>query len=186
MYNHMSLPASRDSRSLAVNQGRPAEKRLQHYKGVGHMSGRVLPPVLALSLLLSLSCYAADDTFEVKGVAASSIIFADGKVEKSEHEKDQVTYLVDIPRGIVTRTAVYNEGIKEGVLAGLQSDNSEYTIIHDEPPNLFTNQRLIKAFGKVAAMHDSGDTRLNSGKLVMCPQIREFGNRENPESGNSH
>ena len=106
-----------------------------------------------LSFVLPSACFASEGVFEVKAVAVNKIYYTLGKVETEKNGGDEVTYLVNLPEKSVTRTAVYNAGIKEGLLAGLQADDSKYTIIHDEPDSLFAHgQRLIKAFGKVALL----------------------------------
>ncbi len=96
-----------------------------------------------------------NQVFEVKGKSVNSIVYSHGKITKSSGG-DEVIYLVDIPSKTVTRTAVLNSGIKEVPLAGLQSDNTVYSILHDEP-NWISGQRHIKAFGK-AGLTDGYET----------------------------
>ena len=91
------------------------------------------------------------DIFEVKGRSKNSVMYREGKIEKNAGG-DEVTYSVDRPNKKVIRTAVFNAGIKEGVGAGLQSDNTIYSIVYDEDEAL-TGKHIIKAIGQ-AGMGD--------------------------------
>ncbi|MBI2167230.1 MAG: hypothetical protein HYU34_03170 [Candidatus Omnitrophica bacterium] len=90
--------------------------------------------------------------YEVKGkCVGSSIFFAEGKAEK-EPCSDEVIYDVMPEEGKIIRKAVISGG------AGLQADNSEYTIIYDNPSTLMprdgkrVTQHIIKGFGQVATL----------------------------------
>ncbi|MBI4596818.1 MAG: hypothetical protein HY737_00260 [Candidatus Omnitrophica bacterium] len=91
----------------------------------------------------------AEDVFEVKCVATDSTFYRRGKIEKDK-AGDEVTYLVNISKGTVTRTAVYNKNLPQDQGGGLQSDNSTYQIVQDWHDPLL-KQRVIKAIGQVAA-----------------------------------
>jgi hypothetical protein len=53
---------------------------------------------------------------------------------------------------------VFNAGIKEGALAGLQADNTEYQIVYDIKEDMITRdeggkpQHVIKAIGQTGAL----------------------------------
>lgn len=105
-----------------------------------------------MCLAAQASSTASDEVFEVKAKAVDKIYYQNGKVEKEAWKGDEVTYLVNLPKNLITRTAVYNANMKDDILGGLQSDASEYTIVHNEGPGLGVKQHLIKAFGKVGAI----------------------------------
>ena len=107
--------------------------------------------ISAILLLLPIQANATD-VFEVRASATDATFYRQGKVEKDK-KGDEVVYLVDIPKGIVTRTAVYVKNLDKSAGGGVQSDNSVYTIVHDDPKDMLVNgQRIIKAVGKVAAL----------------------------------
>ena len=110
----------------------------------------------AMGIVLSMMCLvgpnlssADEGVFEVRAAAVNSITYRGGKVEKDSGGA-QVVYSVNVPEKTITRTAVYNTG--NPPIGGLQSDNSVYQIIHDEPKDLATGQRLIKGFGRVGTL----------------------------------
>jgi len=111
---------------------------------------------LVIALLLNSTqalTLAADDVFEVRATSINSVLYdGRGKIEK-DSGGDQVVYLVNIPEKIITRTAVYNIFNKgKPPIGGIHSDNTVYHIIHDEPKELSSGQRIIKAFGKAGAI----------------------------------
>lgn len=112
--------------------------------------------MLICSLLLSTPLGADEDgVFEVKGTAVNSILYNHGKVSR-DTAGDEVIYLVNIPEGTVTRTAVFNRNIKDkdkdSWLGGIQSDNTVYKIFHDEPNGALAGQHIIKAFGQAGVI----------------------------------
>ena len=135
--------------------------------------------IIAISILLfvSGSTYCADggnksyQVFEVKGKCINSIVYSKGKITKSSGG-DQVTYVVDIPSKTVTRTAVFNSGFKEGPFAGLQVDNTIYTIVLDEPENWLSKQRHIKAFGRTGAL-DGYETIVIGEDFIITSNSKE-------------
>lgn len=110
--------------------------------------------VVIVTLALTSACLGNDAwaSYEVKGKCASpSIFYVEGKIEQ-EPCSDEVVYEVIPEEKKIIRKAVVSGG------AGLQADNSEYTILYDMPDKLMptrdkkgTTQRLIKGFGQVAA-----------------------------------
>ena len=124
----------------------------QTLKGI---SGLVRPSIYLLLLIAGslwhgVDISQAEDAFEVKCIATDSTFYRRGKIEKDK-VGDEVTYLVDITNGTVTRTAVYNKNLPQDQGGGLQSDNSVYKIVQDWHDPLL-GQRVIKAIGQVAAL----------------------------------
>ena len=108
--------------------------------------------IWSVLLLSSALSYAAEDVFEVRATSTDSTFYRQGKVEKDK-PGDEIVYLVDIPKRIITRTAVYNKNLDKSMGGGLQSDNSVYTIVHDHPKDMLVGgQRVIKAVGKVGGL----------------------------------
>lgn len=103
------------------------------------------------------------DVFEVKGVSKNAIMYREGKIEKISGG-DEVTYSVDRPNKKVIRTAVFNAGIKEGILAGLQSDHTIYSIVYDED-DPFMGKHIIKAIGQ-AGIGDGFETIVIDDKNI--------------------
>lgn len=111
--------------------------------------------MIAMSVLflaevtLPLSSLAEDGVFEVRAASVNSVTYRGGKVNKGSGG-DQVVYSVNIPEKIITRMAVYNKG--NPPIEGIQSDNTVYQIIHDEPKDPLSGQRIIKGFGRAGAV----------------------------------
>ena len=108
-----------------------------------------------LLLIVSSLCFGTDaihaeDVFEVKCVATDSTFYRRGRIEKDK-AGDEVTYLVNVSNGTVTRTAVYDKNLPQDQGGGLQSDNSVYQIVQDWHDPLL-GQRVIRAIGQVAAV----------------------------------
>lgn len=107
---------------------------------------------LALLGLFAIPAGNAWASYEVKGKClGSSIFFAEGKAERDPCS-DEVIYEVIPEQRKIIRKAVISSG------AGLQADNSEYTIVYDAPAQVIpqhgkpSTQHIIKGFGQVAAM----------------------------------
>lgn len=98
------------------------------------------------SLILQSVAFAAG-SFEVHGVATDSTIYIRGKIEK-QPPGDEVTYLVDPEKGVITRTAVFNKNIRTGLLSGLQADGTVYKIVYMDHAEPFFTNRLIKGIGQ--------------------------------------
>ena len=113
----------------------------------------------ALMVTISVLCFAGvtlpiaslaeEGVFEVRAISVNSVTYRSGKVNKGSGG-DQVVYSVNIPKKTITRTAVYNKG--NPPIGGIQSDSSVYQIIHDEPKDSSSGQRIIKGFGRVGAV----------------------------------
>ena len=128
------------------------------------------------------------NVFAAKGISKNAIMYREGKIEKIPGG-DEVTYSVDRPNKKVIRTAVFNAGIKQGVGAGLQSDNTIYSIVYDQYEPL-TSKHIIKAIGQ-AGMRDGFDTIVIDDKNITTSIskfdyfILYFYNRTDLASGNS-
>lgn len=97
--------------------------------------------------------WAQDDIFEVKATSLDSIFYRQGKIEK-DRPGDEIVYQVNLSKGTVTRTAVYNKSVKDqsdSSLGGLQADNTVYQIVHNGK-DLVTKQQLIKAIGQTGGI----------------------------------
>ncbi len=111
--------------------------------------------LLFVVLLTCSTAFAA--SYEVKGQGVTSVVYSGGKATTSK-SADEVVYVVDLENKKVTRTGVFNAGIKEGLLAGLQADNTEYKIVYDVKEDLVTrdksakSQHIIKAIGQTGAL----------------------------------
>ncbi|MCG2713435.1 MAG: hypothetical protein L6308_01125 [Candidatus Omnitrophica bacterium] len=108
-----------------------------------------------LCLCIILSTYStAFASYVVKGKGITSVMYIGGKAETSKCN-DEVVYVVDLENKIVTRTGVFNADIKEGPVAGLQTDNTVYQIVYDVKEDAILRdkerskpQHIIKAIGK--------------------------------------
>lgn len=112
---------------------------------------------VCLFFIVFLTCATTFASYEVKGEGVSSVVYGGGKAITSK-SADQVVYVVDLENKKVIRTGVFNAGIKEGALAGLQADNTEYQIVYDVKEDLVTRDRsvkpqhIIKAIGQTGAL----------------------------------
>ena len=113
--------------------------------------------ITCLFFIILLTCSTAFASYEIKGQGITSIVYSGGKAITSK-SADEVVYVVDLENKKVTRIGVFNAGIKEGVFAGLQTDNTEYQIIYDVQEDLITRDRsakpqhIIKAIGQTGAL----------------------------------
>ncbi len=113
--------------------------------------------IIYLLIIISLTYSTVFASYEVKGKGVSYVMYSGGKATTSK-SADEVVYVVDLDGKTVTRTGVFNAGIKEGVLAGLQADNTVYRIVYDQDKDLITrgrnekSQRIIKAIGQTGAL----------------------------------
>lgn len=113
--------------------------------------------IICLFFIISLTYSNAFAAYQVKGKGISSVMYYGGKAETSK-SSDEVVYIVDLEGKTVTRTGVFNSGIKEGVFAGLQADNTVYQIVYNKEDDLITRgknekpQHIIKAIGKTGAL----------------------------------
>lgn len=114
--------------------------------------------VLLTPFIFSFTCQ-AHASFEVKGKGVSSTLWVSGEAETSK-SNDEVIYLVDPEKKIVTRTAVVNVGIKDGIGAGLVTDHTVYDIVYDKEmtaldlmqKNVKKPQKVIKAIGRAGTI----------------------------------
>lgn len=102
--------------------------------------------------------------FEVKGTAKKIIMFRDGETADSG-KGDQVVYWVDRTNKIITRKAILNSNVKGGALAGLQADNTQYSIVYDDL-DLITNKWIIKGIGQ-AGVSDGFETVVIDEKNII-------------------
>lgn len=113
--------------------------------------------IICLFFIISLAYSNAFASYEVKGKGVSYVVYSGGKATTSK-SADEVVYVVDLDGKTVTRTGVFNAGIKEGVLAGLQADNTVYRIVYDQDKDLITrgrnekSQHIIKAIGQTGTL----------------------------------
>ena len=131
--------------------------------------GIILVAVIGLTVAFANDSWA---NYEVKGkCVGSSIFFVEGKAEK-EPCSDEVIYDVMPEEGKIIRKAVATGP------DGLQVDNSEYTIIYDNPNTLMPRdgksitQHVIKGFGQVAVLGGYeivviGDDFITTAKSAM-------------------
>lgn len=114
---------------------------------------------LASLLVLFFLVSYAEASFEVKGKGISFTLWVAGKAD-TEKSSDEIVYLVDLENKIVTRTAVVNADIKNGIAAGLQMDNTVYDIVYDRQMTMLDlmqkdvkkPQRVIKAIGRAGSI----------------------------------
>lgn len=118
--------------------------------------------IVCLFIVVLLTCSMAFAApYEVKGQGVTSVVYSEGKAITNK-STDEVVYVVDLENKKITRTGVFNAGIKEGPLAGLQADNTVYQIVYNED-TLMTGRKkegiqpLIKAMGQTG-MGDGYET----------------------------
>jgi hypothetical protein len=97
----------------------------------------------------------------VKGVAISTALCSNGKCEVNPNN-DEVIYDVNKQDGKIVRKAVVNKGLKDGGLAGLQADDTVYTIVSEREVPLLRKDKnemqwLIKGIGR-AGLVDGYET----------------------------
>lgn len=129
------------------------------------------------NLVISNIAFAA---YEVKGKGVSALVWFPGEPSKTEASEDEVIYLVDSEKGIVTRTSILNASVKDGLGSGMHSDNTVYEIIYDKEMGILDlvgkefkrPQRVIKAFGKAGTI--DGFETIVIGEDFICTSASKY------------